>query len=109
MIIDSFFSSNKIEVIFMEEISMDDLLKLKDVHIIDIRRKEKYIKGHIPSAISIPRDEFFLHISFFSKNKHYYLYCDNGVRSLSLVKKMNLLGYSFTNIHGGYNNYLLRK
>ena len=93
----------------MNNISVNELKSMTNINIIDIRRREKYNRGHIKGAISIPKEEFVNYLSSFSKNKNYYIYCDSGVRSLKLVKQLNSLGYNFTNIEGGYNNYLLRK
>ena len=93
----------------MEQISIKDLLKINNPNIIDIRRREKYNRGHIKGAISIPKEEFINYLSSLSKNIKYYIYCDSGLRSLKLAKQLNSLGYNFTNIEGGYNNYLLRK
>lgn len=93
----------------MEQISINDLLKINNPNIIDIRRREKYNKGHIKGAISIPKEELINNLSRLSKNINYYIYCDSGLRSLKITKQLNSLGYNFTNIEGGYNNYLLRK
>ena len=91
------------------EISLKDLLNEKNSNIIDIRDSSKYNLGHIKGAISIPKEELINNLSRLSKNINYYIYCDSGLRSLKITKQLNSLGYNFTNIEGGYNNYLLRK
>lgn len=77
--------------------------------IIDIRDKSKYLNSHIDGAINISYMDLLLnHKRYLEKDKIYYIYCDSGVRSKSLVEKLNNLGYHTINIDGGYNNYLLR-
>jgi len=79
-------------------------------NIIDIRSKNKYYMGHIPSAINIEYLELLSNPSkYLNKNEIYYLYCDSGYTSSMVVNKLNNTGYNTVNIDGGYNNYLLRK
>ncbi|MBR3145771.1 MAG: rhodanese-like domain-containing protein [Bacilli bacterium] len=79
-------------------------------NIIDIRSKNKYSMGHIPSAINIEYLELLSNPSkYLNKNEIYYLYCDSGYTSSMVVNKLNNIGYNTVNIDGGYNNYLLRK
>ena len=79
-------------------------------NIIDIRSKNKYYMGHIPSATNIEYLELLSNPSkYLNKNEIYYLYCDSGYTSSMVVNKLNNIGYNTVNIDGGYNNYLLRK
>ena len=76
-------------------------------NIIDIRSKNKYSMGHIPSAINIEYLELLSNPSkYLNKNEIYYLYCDSGYTSSMVVNKLNNIGYNTVNIDGGYNNYL---
>ena len=85
------------------------LLNYSDYNIIDIRTKDKYLKGHIPDAININYMELLINYKkYLTKNQKYLIYCDSGTRSLSLVNRLQSLGYDVTNLTGGYNNYLRR-
>ncbi len=91
-------------------ISINDLLKLDNINIIDIRNRNSYVSGHIPQAVNIDEyDLLFNTVNYLDKNKKYYLYCDSGSRSEQLVYRLNSRGYNTVNIVGGYHNYLLRK
>ena len=70
--------------------------------LIDIRDKEKYLKGHLNGAVSIPFLELFLNPNRLSKDKEYTLYCDTGSKSKILVNHLNKLGYHCVNLDGGY-------
>lgn len=79
-------------------------------NIIDIRSRDRYLKGHIPDSININYTDLLINYKkYLSKEKEYYVYCESGTRSLILVNKLNKLGYNLVNIEGGYNNYLRRK
>lgn len=69
---------------------------------IDVRDREKYLKGHIEGAISIPFLELFLNPNVLSKDVEYILYCDSGNKSKILVNHLNSLGYHCVNLEGGY-------
>lgn len=92
------------------EITIDELLKMNSVHIIDVRNPNRYLQGHIPGAISVFSNELFNHPNrYLDVHEVYYLYCESGMRSRKLVSFLNELGYHTVNIVGGYHNYLLRK
>ncbi len=78
-------------------------------NIIDIRSFYQYKNGHILGAKSIEKDELLNNPSkYLKKEETYYIYCNSGVQSKSVVQKLNSIGYSTVNIDGGYYNYLLR-
>ena len=63
----------------MNEITIHDLLKLKDeVQIIDIREKYEYDNGHIDS-INIPMGQILESKQKISKEKTVVIYCVNPV------------------------------
>ena len=75
--------------------------------IIDIRKNEDYLKGHIPGAIHIPYSSLIAHPEkYLDKSKSYQLYCNSGKTSLNLVLHLNQKGYHCVNIEGGYTKYL---
>lgn len=92
------------------QITLHELLKLNNPKIIDIRSKDEYIMGTIPTSINIPSIK--LDVSpekYINKHDTYYIFCNNGKRSKVLNEKLNIQGYQTVNIVGGYYNYLLRK
>ena len=97
----------------MNCIDIDFLIKKmnqESLNIIDIRLPVEYQYGNIPTAINI--DKILLLArpeNYLSKTKTYYIYCNSGTSSQTVVKLLNQKGYNTVNINGGYNNYLLRK
>lgn len=91
-------------------VSINNLIGMKNISIIDIRNRNEYVEGHIPGAINIDEyDLLFNTHNYLSRGVKYYIYCDYGHRSLQLARKLNVMGYDAVNIEGGYHNYLLSK
>ena len=92
------------------EITVSELLKITNPNIIDIRDNYSYNLGHIVGAVNIEALELLNNPNkYLNKSEVYYIYCDSGNRSKSLVNKLNSMGYNTVNIIGGYNNYLFQK
>ncbi len=91
----------------MNEISIEDVLKINNPIIIDIRNSYDYNLGHIKGAINIPYYNLINnHGHYLKREDIYYLYCSNGRQSLEIVKRLNYFGYYTINIKGGYEEYL---
>ena len=83
-----------------------EILKTKNINIIDIRSKYIYDLSHIDKSLNIPYDYLVLSPSkYLNKNDTYYLYCQAGYTSKSISKKLNSLGYKTISVNGGYNSY----
>ena len=92
------------------QITLQELLKLNNPKIIDIRSKDEYMMGTIPTSINITFIKFETSPEkYINKKGTYYIFCNNGKRSKVLNEKLNIQGYRTVNIIGGYYNYLLRK
>ena len=92
------------------QITLQELLKLNNPKIIDIRSKDEYMMGTISTSINIPSIKFEASPEkYINKKDTYYIFCNNGKRSKVLNEKLNIQGYRTVNIIGGYYNYLLRK
>lgn len=76
-----------------------------NIIIIDLRDTMEYKRGHIPSAINIPYEEFHYRKSQLSKNNLIILYCHRGSLSLTLARDLSQEGYQVKNIYGGINAY----
>ncbi len=92
------------------EITINDLLNIKNAHIIDIRTKEKYNDNHIPGAINIDYDDLINnHSKYLNKNDKYYLYCQKGITSKTVSQILRAYGYTIYNVIGGYESYVLKR
>ena len=91
----------------MGSISVEDLMLLNHPLVVDIREEYYYYLGHIPGARSIPYYHLYNNYSHYLKlGVVYYVYCENGEQSSSIVSRLNSFGYNMVNINGGYKEYL---
>ena len=89
----------------MNEISMNELLKMNNPNIIDIRDNYSYNEGHIMGAKNIPYYSLLANYSIYlKKNEPYYLYCDYGKQSMEISNRLNMFGYNTYYIKYFYNN-----
>lgn len=97
-------------VIFLiRNISIENLKKLlPNINLIDIRSVEKYNDNHIANAINIPKAILIKdYQKYLRKDKVYYIYCQEGKRSINVCRLLSSLGYNVYNIVGGYENWIL--
>ena len=95
----------------MNEISIKQLMNLKNPKIIDIRDNYSYSEGHINNAVNIPYYSLLSNYSIYlNKTDTYYLYCDYGKQSMEISNRLNLFGYHTFYIKEGYldfkNNFI---
>lgn len=91
-----------------KQINIDDVLKLKDISIIDIRSSQKYNDNHILHALNIPYDILISNPDkYLLKTKEYYIYCQKGIQSKKACQLLNSRGYHLINIIGGYEAFIL--
>ena len=91
-------------------ISIDNLLKITDANIIDVRNKISYNNGHIDNAINIPYEELLVNYNkYLTYNKTYYIYCSRGSKSTRLCQILRSKGYNTINVLGGYQAWVLLK
>ena len=87
----------------MDNITIEELKKLNNPIIIDIRDNYSYNNSHIKNAINIPYYNLLNNYShFLNKNNKYYLYCEEGRQSSEISKRLNSFGYNTKSIKGGY-------
>ena len=77
------------------------------VEIIDVRLREHYEKGHIPSAISIPGKEILSNINKLSKDKINIVYCYSQQCHLAAKTAVILAekNYPVIELEGGFNEW----
>lgn len=92
----------------MESITANQLRKLGNVDIIDIRSKEKYNDNHILNAHNIPFDKLLIKPeNYLEKGNKYYIYCQKGLQTKQLCNILNKKGYNLVNVIGGYEAWIL--
>ena len=79
----------------------------KNVIIIDLRERDEYLAGHIPSAVNIPYEELDDRKDSLNKNKNKLLifYCDHGNISLLAARDLMRDGYNIKSVYGGIHAY----
>lgn len=88
-------------------VDLKEKIANKEVKIIDVRKGEDYDKGHIPSAISIPKNDIKNHLSKLSKDDINIVYCYNQQCHLA-SKAAEILaenGYPVMELEGGMNSW----
>lgn len=76
-----------------------------EYNIIDIRKKEKYIKSHIYNARNINEDILInMPQLYMNKDEIYYIYCSTGLHSKRCCRLLEIQGYNVINVEDGYEN-----
>jgi len=76
---------------------VNKMIKAKEkVTLIDVRESEEYRRGHIPSAVSLPRGFLEMEVEDLIVNRDtpLVLYCTGGVRSLFATETLKNMGYT---------------
>lgn len=90
----------------MNTISIDEVMKMDNPIIVDIRDNYSYNISHIKNSINIPYYNLLSNFShYLDKNKIYYLYCDEGRQSYEISKRLNSFGYRTLSISGGFISF----
>ena len=90
----------------MSEISIQQLLKLSNPNIIDIRDKYSYNMGNLKGSKNIPYYSLLSNYSIYlNKQEKYYLYCDYGHQSKEISNRLNLFGYNTFYVKEGYLDF----
>ena len=93
-----------------ESINVDELKKLNNINIIDIRSIEKYNNNHILNAKNIPLEQLLIKPEkYLSKYEKYYIYCRKGIQSRKLCQILTNNGYNVVNIIGGYESWIMNE
>jgi len=75
------------------------------LNIVDVRRREDYDEGHIPGALSLPKDEWHEGESALAKDKINVLYCYSAVCHLAPEAALvfSRKGYPVMELEGGFD------
>jgi len=75
----------------------------EDKVLIDVRKKSEFDSEHIVDAINIPLNEIEEHLSSIPKDKHFFVHCAGGYRSMIAASILKQLGWTdFSEIRGGF-------
>jgi len=88
-----FFS--KILAFTLGPVELKDLLDEGKVKVVDVRRPEDYEIAHIPSAVSIPKDELANNLDKLSKEEVTVIYCYNQQCHLGARACLILADYGY--------------
>jgi rhodanese-related sulfurtransferase len=94
-------------------VELSRLIEAKDadLQVVDVRLKEDYKKGHIPTAINIPYDEWNNFDQKLDKNKVNVIYCYSQVCHLAAkaAVKFATHGFKVMELEGGYEGWKQHK
>ncbi len=91
-----------------DTIRTNDIVKYigkSNVLIIDLRDREEYEAGHIPSAVNIPYEELENKKIYLHRNYLLIFYCDRGNVSLLAARDLMKDGYNIKSLYGGIRAY----
>lgn len=92
-----------------KKIQINDLIKLHNISVIDVREQYEYIMGHIPNAINIPVNDIVEdYEKYLYKDQEYYIYCETNIRSSRVCNFLANLGYDVILLDGGYKAWVER-
>ena len=80
----------------------------EDLTLIDIRERDEFVQGHLPSATFIPRGYLELQIEQHQpqRDKPLVIYCAGGVRSVLAARNLKEMGYTdVISLVGGFNGW----
>lgn len=85
----------------LKKLISDDL---NSFNLIDVRKYEDYIDGHIPYATHVPVDEIDGHLNMFSKEKVNIVYSQSIIcrKSKKAALKLTEKGYPVRELTGGF-------
>lgn len=90
----------------MKEINVNDIDKISDVFIIDVREDEEVFEtGTIKGAVHLPMMTVPNNLNKIPKDREIYILCRSGRRSYEVASYLSELGYDAINLKGGIIKY----
>lgn len=77
----------------------------QNVVIIDLRDREEYIAGHIPTAVNIPYEDLEEQKAGLMRYHLLVFYCDRGHISLMAARDLIKDGFNIKSLYGGIRAY----
>lgn len=92
-----------LDVITAEEFA-EKFTRKPDLHVLDVRRQSEYETEHLLGSENFPLDFVNKNIAAIDPDKHYYIHCAGGYRSVIFCSILKSRGYHrLTNVLGGFN------
>ncbi|MDX1653073.1 MAG: MBL fold metallo-hydrolase [Brumimicrobium sp.] len=95
------------EIDFVKRISaqeFSEMFQKEEDTVLDVRKESEYESEHVDDAYSRPLAEINEWIKDINPNKHFFLHCAGGYRSMIAASILQARGYrNFTEIGGGFN------
>ena len=84
-------------------VELERMMKNKEVNVVDVRAAEDYAEGHIPGAVSLPKDQW-AGLKGLRKDKVNVLYCYSQVCHLAATAAVQFAGqgYPIMELEGGW-------
>jgi rhodanese-related sulfurtransferase len=84
-------------------VETERMIKQGDVNVVDVRAAEDYAEGHLPGAVSLPKDKWNT-LEGLRKDKTNILYCYSQVCHLAAAAAVEFAdkGYSVMEMEGGF-------
>lgn len=74
-----------------------------DSHILDVRKPGEHNPEHVSGAVNMPLDNINTQMHVLDKDKHYYIHCAGGYRSMIYASILKSRGFdNLTDVAGGY-------
>ncbi len=75
----------------------------QDIAVLDVRKPSEWEGGHLDKAVSVPLDVLSERLDELDRDKHWYVHCAGGYRSMIAASILRASGYPvIKNIYGGY-------
>ncbi|MDU5100354.1 MAG: rhodanese-like domain-containing protein [Peptoniphilus grossensis] len=90
----------------MKEINVNDIDKISDAFIIDVREDEEVFEtGTIKGSVHIPMMTVPNNLNKIPRDREIYILCRSGRRSYEVASYLSELGYNAINLKGGIIKY----
>jgi rhodanese-related sulfurtransferase len=87
-------------------VELERVMKQGQVNVVDVRAAEDYAEGHIPGAVSLPKDRWQT-LEGLRKDKANVLYCYSQVCHLAATAALEFAskGYPVMELEGGFRGW----
>jgi glyoxylase-like metal-dependent hydrolase (beta-lactamase superfamily II)/rhodanese-related sulfurtransferase len=87
----------------VESVSVDELIKLDNPQILDVRKQSEHQSEHLVESINAPLDYINESMKQIANSKKYYVHCLSGYRSMVFISILQSRGFrNLIDIKGGF-------